>query len=209
MTTQALSYIDSASSLVPSFGKIQASIFCIGLVLETLYRSSSLKTHLTKDHQPKKQEYSLSARDFSLLVGAKALQSSVVFRQPLVDRMGSYKTALCFSLDLLTHPWALSKLSQWTNLTPIPNTSNHSWQIEADRPPLVALIQAISEIVHIAAKVLGSLATGTIVQQMWNGKTDGKVKVVVSSILLLASAYNVYTPVTLTAVNFQKTQGKK
>jgi hypothetical protein len=74
---------------------------------------------------------------------------------------------------------------------------NRSWQLNGDRPPFVVFVPAVLEIALFAARVLGSLATGAFVQRLWDGKTDGKIKVVVSSILLLASAYNTYNRVTI------------
>jgi hypothetical protein len=127
------------------------------------------------------------------------LQPFAVLRKPLIDRVGLLGYFFYPSLAVLTLPKTLLLLSEWTGLKKLESSYCHGWQVESDRPPLVTFVQVASETIQIAARVLGSLATGTVVQRMFTDKSEGKIKVVVSLILLGLSFVNTCKTVALSA----------
>ncbi len=178
MVSRVMPYVNAATALVPNFGKVSAIGFTVGLLLETFFRpSASSQQHRTRS--------ALAFIQFE-----KSFQSAQIamnyFDSPRTKIMGS---CLAGGLQL---PVVHNRLVRLTGVNAFGNNKTlHYTQIEADRPALVSFVQVAGEMVNIASKILGSLATGLIVQKMVTGDTTGKIRFVVTAALLALSAWNV------------------
>lgn len=178
MISHVMPYINSATALVPNFGKMDALTFTAGLVSETFVRFSidgakdctrSLlkRVQLAKTLQPVPIARNYFDSNPTKLMGmALVAGSQLPFVHNLIVR--------------------LTKVNNFGN-----NKTLHYVQIEADRPSLISFVQVAGEMVNIVSKVLGSLGTGIVVQKMVTGDTSGKIRFVVSTVLLALSAWNV------------------
>jgi len=180
MVNPIMPYVDRATNLVPNFGKGNALVFTVGLFLETLQRS-----HMTEDTD-------CSRKNITRLQILKATQSLVVMHGGSGSRIRKYVASplLSFGLQL---PVVHDQIIKFTNVHHFksPNQMLHYNQLTADRPVFVSFFKVAGEVVNIASKVIGSLATGLVVQKMVTGGPTGKIRFVVSAALLALSAYNV------------------
>ena len=163
MVSRITSYADAATNLVPNFGKARALTFTAGLVLETVVR------------------YGLAEPDYmelNVIQLLKTWQSVAAFADSAYfsakGKVGAFFITYAFQ-----SPIVHDKFSD-------PNSPL------LDRPRLISFVQVTGEAINIASKVIGSLATGLVVQRMVTGGVTGKIRIVVSAALLALSAYNVF-----------------
>src|SRR3569832_1329824 len=180
MINPIMPYVDRATNLVPNFGKGNALVFTVGLVLVFL-----LCSHMIVDTDR-------SRKNNTRLQMLKATQSLVI----LLGGSGSHirwyvaSPLLSFGLQL---PIVHDQIIKFTNVTHFKdaNQTLHYNQLTADRPVFVSFFKVAEEVGNIVSKVIGSLATGLVVQKMVTGGPTGKIRFVVSAALLALAAYNV------------------
>lgn len=178
MVTRVTAFLNGAKALVPNFGKTSAAVFTTVLVLEYMFRTITIEKHHTTAFLNKMQ--ALKGVQSSIVLGAFGLNSKELL-------VGSIALAALQALPL----HALIAKSTGVTRASTGGPSKNYVRVEADRPPLVSFIQVAGEMVNIACKVLGSLATGVVVHKMFPGDTIGRSGAIVSLWLLTFSALNV------------------
>lgn len=179
MGLQALSYVSqTVTRLTPGIKKPQALIFTVALIVETCLRKRASKG----------KKFSASFTCLSFLHLSKYMQSGTL---TVIEPLKSVSSLRAYSqLGLfygLSSPYVMARFIK--NVEPI------SVKVEQDRPLFFIFLKVASEMCNIAAKVLGSLETGMVVQQMIGGKSDRKIQWIVSTFLLGVSAWNIYNVV--------------
>ena len=181
MINPIMPYVDRATNLVPNFGKGNALVFTVGLVLETLQRS-----HMTEDTDR-------SRKNITRLQMLKATQSLVILLGGSGSHIRRYVASplLSFGLQL---PIVHDQIIKFTNVTHFKdaNQTLHYNQLTADRPVFVSFFKVAGEVVNIASKVIGSLATGLVVQQMVTRRSTGKIRIVDSVVFFVLFVFFVF-----------------
>jgi len=179
MVSRIMPYADRATNLVPNFGKGSALVFTVGLLMETVQRS-----HMTEDTDQNQE-------NIYMLQMFKIAQSLPISFGGSGSHIRKYVAGyvLSFALQFTPIHQLIAKFTR-VDLFDECEVSRYC-QIEADRPVFVSFVQVAGEVVNIASKIIGSLATGIVVQQIVTGGSTGKIRIVVSAALLALSAYNV------------------
>ena len=179
MVSRIMPYVDRPTNLVPNFGKGNALLFTAGLLAETLRRFTMTKG----------TDY--NRKNISWLQTFKATQSLAISFGGSGSHIRKFVAGpllfLGFQLPVVHDQ--IIKFTKPYSFTHYPTL--HFTQIEAYRPHLICFVKMVGEVVNIVSKVVGSLATGLVVQKMVTGGPTGKIRFVVSAALLALSAYNV------------------
>ena len=172
MVTRILSYVsDAAIKQAPDseYGKLSALGFVSSLLAETYFRVNA---------------HSLSRLDLLTCISfMKLLQIIPCLKaNPALSSYRTFIPTVILTTGLSFH-LSFSMLGQVLREYPM---------MKSDRPPLIAFVACAKEIVNIASKVIQSFAVGVVAQKMFTGRTEGKIKIVVTTVLLGLSALNIY-----------------
>jgi len=166
MVSQIMPYVDRATSLVPNFGKGNALLFTAGLLAETVLRYGVAQPGYT---------------ELDVIQCCKCFQSAMALIDlgpfSVIRKIGTIFITFAFQFPIVHDRFS---------------TTFRVAELKYDRPRLISFVQVTGEAINIASKVIGSLATGIVVQRMATGGATGKIRVVVSAALLALSAYNVF-----------------
>jgi len=179
MVSRIMPYVDRATNSVPNFGKGNALLFTAGLLAETLRRFTMTED---TDH---------NRINIYILQMFKIAQSLPISFGGSGSHITKYVAGPVLSFGLqftLIH----QLIATFTRVASFKGyDTSYYCQIEVDRPDFVFFVQVAGEVVNIASKIIGSLTTGLVVQQMVTRRSTGKIRIVVSAALLALSAYNV------------------
>lgn len=171
--------VSYALAKVPKYGKWHALGFACCLIYEA--RQRNLRKERTR---PEKYD-----EIYERILWMKSFQVSIgIIASPAFNSLIS-KIAAGFFTFILYHPFFIqaidSKPKDWNVI------QEFEVHLDAERPSASTFFAFTIEVVNIALKITNSLAAGVVVQKMWNGQVEGKVRFVVATVLLGLSAYNI------------------
>jgi hypothetical protein len=183
MVNSILPYANGVMEKIPSYGRFHALVFVSNLLLETTLRFSK---------KPEKNLLWISLMKVSPLILCAA--SAPLLRSWKILIPGFFLSSLFLpnSLSIIG-----SRSAQWLTVNKSGIFPKHiqAVTVEADRPPLISFVACTVEALNIASKVFNSIGAGVVAQKMFNGQTEGKVRVAVTGALLALSALNIYKAV--------------
>ncbi len=177
MIDRLMPYVNTATNLVPGFGQREAAIFTGALIAESLIRASGGK----------------GGARLLFLDPLKHIQFYASFaKNPFYSHSFGHKLITHLAL-LPSNIFGVFAISEITGIKQchIRGINQYHANLETERPPLVSFLACAGEALKIGAKIVGSLATGAVVEKMTTGQTEGKIRFAVSAALLALSAWNV------------------
>ncbi len=178
MATRVMSSIyPTIEQAAANYGKVGAMSFVLSLVGETYSRFSKLNNSTGE----------------SIAAFKSIQQTTYLAKNPILN---SWTANLLAGLTVtgLNTPQFLNFMGKLSGQPAIDKGSGRHKNIMtiiSDRPPFVFFFACAREIADIASKVIGSFATGIVAQKMFDGQTEGKVRAVVTVVMLGLSAVNV------------------
>ncbi|MGH2611590.1 MAG: hypothetical protein ACRDFB_00910 [Rhabdochlamydiaceae bacterium] len=179
MITRFLPYVNAVTQRFPNYGKMNALGFVLPLLCESYMKLQAGASSLFWI------AFAKSIPACGLLNAAPAFEAPRIY----------YPTSIAFT-TLSSRAFLLKFLDVvGTDQVKKGKKEINAVFLDTDRPPLVSFLTCASEVVNVASKVINSLATGVVVQKMFTGQTEGKVRTITTAILLSLSVLNVFLTV--------------